>query len=167
MQKSIGFGFLFVLIPSITDSWATWSDPPIINSIQAVYGRVNLDLGSQGINQPVTMFLVNSNDPAGFHLNFTFANKGKFISGSSELSITSVVLNAVSGTLGAGLTPISTNYALTVDGTTGIATWSAGGSPTGATINYLISISVNWSDQPSIVAGFYKEGVLPEIYSGP
>src|SRR5438046_700929 len=107
MFKKVTFGLILIGILSWTEAGAT------VNTIQTVSSSVNLNFGTGGVKQQIQMFLVNSDDPAGFHLTFTFSNKGKFISGPREITMTSIVLNKVGGTIGAGLNdPV--DYALAV-----------------------------------------------------
>ena len=167
MFKPIPLMLVLVCFLSGNGHAANWGDP-VENSIQVVSSRVNVDLGSRGTNQPLMMFLVNSNDPAGFHLTFTFANKGKFMCNSREVEITSAILSKVSGTLGSGLAdPAAPGFSLTIDPGSGEASWTPVGTPTASTVNYLISISASWSDHSSMLAGFYLETVVPAIVSGP
>lgn len=167
MFRRISIIPVLVSVLSQNGNAANWGDP-VENTIQIVSSRVNLDLGSRGLNQPLLMFLVNSNDPAGFHLTFTFANKGKFICDSREITITSVLLSKISGTLGSGLAdPAAPGFTLTIDGGSGDASWTPVGTPTSSTVDYLISLSANWDDHSTMVSGFYLESIVPAIVSGP
>jgi hypothetical protein len=153
-----------MLLPA--ECWSAWDDPPWENTVQAITPSVNLNFGAPGVRQQVQLFLVNSNDPAGFHINFTFANKGKFLCGTREVPMTSVVLDVVSGTLGTGLA-VPHDFSLVIDAGTGVATWSPTGTPTSATVNYLVAIYASWTDHSSSLAGFYQESIVPVIVSGP
>lgn len=135
-----------------------------INTIQA-QGNIGLNFNQPATNNQIAIFIVNSNYAAGFHIQFNFSNKGKFIQGSKEIAITSMVLNKMgSGTLGAGLTE-PTNLAITLDGS-GNWNWSPG-VPTTETVSYLIEIKASWSDPSSQIAGFFLENIQPTIFIGP
>jgi hypothetical protein len=166
MVKTVKSAAFMALLVLLNHARADWDDPPLVNTVQASTGVVSLNFGSQGSRQQIAIFVVNSNDPAGFHIDFTFANKGLFKSGTRTFAMSGVMLDAVGGTLGPGLTPLN-DLALTVDGTTGIATWSPGGTPTGATEDFVIAIYANWADQSALLAGFYQENISAVVVSGP
>lgn len=157
---------LLAVLACANPCWAQWDDPPHVNTVQATTGIVNLNFGMGGDRQQIGIFIVNSNDPAGFHVDFTFANKGMFKTGSRQFSMSGVVLSPMGGTLGSGL-GVPSDYSLSVDGTTGIATWSPGGTPGSATVNYIVAIYADWADQSSLLAGFYQENISAVIVSGP
>jgi hypothetical protein len=89
-----------------------------------------------------------------------------FKSGPRTFSMTNVVMDPLGGTLGAGLT-VPNELSLTIDGTSGIATWSPTGTPTSSTENYIIAIYANWADQSAQLAGFYQEIISAAVASGP
>jgi hypothetical protein len=167
MVKSIYRGIALIgLLCSADSALGAWDDPPLINTVQSAMGNVALNFGSAGVHQQLALFIVNSNDSAGFHVDFTFANKGYFKVGTRQFAMSNVVVSEVSGTLGTGLTaPV--NYPLTIDAGTGVATWTPPGTPTAATENYIVAIYVDWSDQSSKMAGFYLENITATIVSGP
>lgn len=144
---------------------AAWDDPPTINSVQAATGNLSINFGMPGVHQQIAIFVVNSNDASGFHIDFTFANKGNFKTGTRQFPMTSVTVAKYGGTLGAGLDPAEAS--LTIDGTTGIATWSPSGTPASATDNCVIAIYASWADHSSGMAGFYLESISASIVSGP
>jgi hypothetical protein len=167
MAGSIKTGLALIgLLFSAQSSFGAWDDPPLVNTVQAAMGNLSMNFGMPGVHQQIALFLVNSNDPAGFHVEFTFANKGNFKVGTRQFAMSNVVLSEVSGTLGPGLTAPN-NTPLTIDAGTGIATWTPAGTPAGATDNYLIAIYADWADQSSKLAGYYMENITAVIVSGP
>jgi hypothetical protein len=166
MVRTMKSAALMALLVLLNHARADWGDPLVVNTVQASAGAVNLSFGSQGTRQQLAIFVVNSNDPAGFHIDFTFANKGVFKSGPRTFSMTNVVMDPLGGTLGAGLT-VPNELSLTIDGTSGIATWSPTGTPTSSTENYIIAIYANWADQSAQLAGFYQEIISAAVASGP
>ncbi len=134
-----------------------------INTIQT-QGNIGLSLGDGGSNEQVAILIINNNYAAGFHITFTFTNKGKFKKGSKEITMTSLVLNKMStGTLGSGITA-PTNAPITLDGS-GSWTWSSGAQTT-ETTNYMLEIKISWNGS-SNSAGFYFENVTAAIAVGP
>lgn len=161
---------LTTILLALTLGWgpaySAWDDPPLVNTALSTTGVVGLNFGMPGTRQQIAMFLISSNDPAGFHVVFNFANKGTFKSGSRTFSMSNVCVTGISGTLGTGLVPPN-QYALTIDAGTGNATWTpTGGLPTGATDTYLIGIFADWADQSGMIAGFYQENITATVVSG-
>lgn len=157
-------GVLLLLGPGIGTVQADLGDIPLINQLQGT-SVFNLNFTQPGANQQVAVFLVNSNDPDGFSVTFTFSNLGRFGAGNNSFAMTTFVLNGIDGTLGAGLAaPV--NQSFTLDGG-GSWTWSPGNSPTTETVNYLVEIKVGWADQSSSLAGLYRETINAVITGGP
>jgi hypothetical protein len=165
MIKFLKAGLFMAAILLPLQTRAAWDDPPILNSVQAATGNLSINFGMPGVHQQIAIFLVNSNDPAGFHIDFTFANKGFFKTGTRQFAMTSVRVAKYGGTLGTGLDPAEAT--LTVDGTTGVATWFPSGTPSSATDNCVIAIYASWADHSSGMAGFYLESITASIVSGP
>ncbi|MDB5106374.1 MAG: hypothetical protein JWP91_4063 [Fibrobacteres bacterium] len=167
MIKSIKTGLVMVATLCIAPSRAAWTDPPLVNTIQSATANLGLNFGSPGIRQQIALFVVNSNDSTGFHVTFTFTNKGFFKVGARQFAMSNIVLSSVSGTLGAGLAAPA-DMALSVNPGTGVATWNPTSvPPTSATDNYLIAIYADWADQSARLAGFYQETITATIVSGP
>ena len=167
MVRTRSFILFLALALGLEPAWAAWDDPPLVNTVQATTGVVGLNFGMPGRKQQIAMFLVNSNDPAGFHVEFTFANKGYFKSGVRSIPMTNVVVTRVGGIMGLTLDPPN-DYSLTVNAVTGIATWSpTGGPPTSATDMLVIGIFVDWPDESGMISGFYQENITAVIVSGP
>jgi hypothetical protein len=165
MVKANKFKVVLITLVCLTGPWAAWDDPPLVNKAEAITGVLNLNFGMPGNRQQIAMFLINSNDPNGFHVDFTFLNKGRFKSGTRSFGISNVTIVKMGGTLGPGFTPL-TETALSVDGTTGIATWTPSGTPTGATEDLVVGIFANWLDQSDLLAGFYQENVSAVVATG-
>jgi hypothetical protein len=144
-------------------AYAALGDLPLTNTAQTT-SIVNLNFTSAGTHQQVALILINSNDPAGFHVTFTFQNKGFFTVGARQFAMSNIVLNKVSGTIGGGLVDPA-NTAMTLDGA-GSWTWSPG-VPTSETDNLLLEIAVDWADPSARLAGFYQERITCTIASGP
>ncbi len=166
MVKTLKAALVLVGILGSLPASAAWDDPPLVNTVDPAANNLSLNFSSPGVHQQVALFVVNSNDAAGFHLTFTFANKGNFKVGTRQFPLLNVVLNAVSGTLGTGLASPA-NDPLVINPGTGIATWSSTGVPTSATDSYLIEIDADWADQSTGIAGFYLENITASIGSGP
>ena len=165
MVKAKKFTAVLFTIVCLTSPWAAWDDQPLYNKIEAITGVLNLNFGMPGSRQQIAMFLINSNDPDGFHVDFTFLNKGSFKSGTRSFGMSNVTIVRMGGTLGSGFTPL-TETPLTVDGTTGIATWTPSGTPIGATEDLVVGIFANWLDQSNLLAGFYQENISAVVVSG-
>lgn len=145
-------------------SHAALGDLPLVNTIIGT-GNYTLDFGSPGSNQRIAAFNVNSNDPQGFKVTFTFANLGKFQAGGLEVVITAIKLNGLTGTLGSGLAA-PTNEVMTLDGG-GSWIWTPGSSPTTETVNYLVEVKVDWGANANAMAGLYLENLNAVIVGGP
>jgi hypothetical protein len=163
LRKTLA-GVLLLLGPGMGMAQADLGDIPLVNQLQGT-SVFNLNFTQPGAGQQVAVFLVNSNDPDGFSVTFTFSNLGRFGSGGNSFAMSTFVLNGIDGTLGAGLTAPA-NQSFTLDGS-GSWTWSPGNSPTTETVNYLIEIKVNWTDQSSSLAGLYRETINAVITGGP
>jgi hypothetical protein len=153
----------------LANAWAAWDDAPLVNTAQASTSSLSLNFGQLGVHQQIGLFMINSNDNTGFHVNFTFANKGYFKAGVRQFALKNIVLSRLSGTLGTNLDEAN-NTPLTVDAGTGVATWNPvglGGAPVSATENYLVAIYADWDDQSSGLAGFYQESISATMISGP
>jgi hypothetical protein len=157
---TIFFGFFGLGVSS-----ALLGDTPLINTAQTT-SNINLNFTAAGTHQQIALILIHSNDPAGFHVVFTFQNKGFFTVGTRQFAMTSIVLNKVSGTIGSGLTdPV--DMPIVLDGA-GTWTWSPSPPlPTTETDGYLLEIAVNWANPASGLAGFYQERITCTIVSGP
>jgi hypothetical protein len=144
---------------------AALGDSPTVNTVQGT-SNINLNFAAAGTHQQLGLFLINSNDATGFHITFTFQNKGIFKAGTRQIALTNIVLNKVGGTLGGGLTePV--NVPVTLDGS-GSWTWSpCPPAPTTETDNYFVEISADWADPSGGIAGFYHEKIDATIVSGP
>ncbi|GEM_PF-1175972 len=166
-KAAVVFIFLFgILGPSRT--FALLGDIPTVNTVQGT-SNINLNFSTAASNQQIGLFLVNSNDSTGFHITFTFQNKGFFKVGTHQFVMTNLVLNKVAGSggaLGGGLTePV--NVPIVLDGA-GSWTWSpCPPAPTTETDSYFIEIKADWADPASGIAGFYKEKINAVIVSGP
>lgn len=163
LRKALGC-VLFFLGSGMGVVRADLGDLPLVNQLQGI-SVFNLNFTQPGSGQQVAVFLVNSNDPDGFSVNFTFSNLGRFGSGGNSFAMSTFVLNGIDGTLGSGLA-VPTNQSFTLDGS-GTWTWSPGNSPTTETVNYLIEIKVSWTDQSSSLAGLYRETINAVITGGP
>jgi len=162
--RSICLGALFVIAAALSEAKAALGDLPLVNNLQGT-STFNLNFSQASANQQIALFLINSNDPSGFSVTFTFANKGAFAAGSRNFSMASIVLDRVSGTLGSGLTePV--DELITLDAG-GAWTWSPGNSPTTETVNYIIEIKVTWPDPSPGLAGLYLESINAVITGGP
>ncbi|HKP98462.1 MAG TPA: hypothetical protein VJ385_22215 [Fibrobacteria bacterium] len=141
-------------------------DIPTVNTVQNTGSNLSLNLTAAGTHQQLGLFLVNSNDATGFHITFSFQNKGFFKAGTRQIALTNIVLNKVSGTLGGGLVePINTPIVL--DGS-GNWTWSpCPPAPTTETDSYFVEIAADWTDASGGIAGFYYEKINAVIVSGP
>lgn len=145
-------------------SHAALGDLPTINTAQG-NSVISLNFSAAGTHQQIAIFLINSNDPLGFHLTFTFQNKGVFKSGSRSITPTSLVLNQLSGTLGTNLVP-PIDLAITPDGA-GVWTWSPGPVLPGTeTDSYLVEIAATWPEPAGAIAGFYQEKITCVMTSG-
>ena len=161
--KSTGLLFFVFLYLSTSTLFASLDDN--INALQT-QGNLGVDLNRTGNNEQVAVLVINSNYAAGFHITFTFTNKGKFKKGSKEITMTNIVLNKMnSGTLGTGLSEPVNLTMLPLDGS-GSWVWSPG-TPTTETINYVMEIKVSWSSPGSGNAGFYFENINAVISVGP
>lgn len=142
---------------------ALLGDLPLVNMQQGT-SNISLNLENAGTHQQLGLFLINSNDPLGFHVTFTFANRGNFQAGARQIPITNLVLNKISGTLGTSPTdPV--NVPITLDGS-GSWTWSPG-VPTVETENLLVEIAGDWAGESGRIAGFYRESITCVVASGP
>ncbi len=155
----------FSALAAPIETSADLGDTPLINTYQGT-SNINLNFTSSGTHQQIALFLISSNDPAGFHVTFTFQNKGFFKVGSRQFAMTSIVLNKVSGTLGTGLTEPA-NMPITLDGA-GAWTWHpTPPAPTTETDGYLVEIAVDWANPATGLAGFYQERITCSVASGP
>ena len=166
MGKIFTAGMLMAALLFPMQARADFGVAPIVNTIQGATSIFNLNFGMPGVRQQIAVFVINSNDDAGFHVDFTFANKGYFKTGTRQFAMTSVILSQYGGTLGAGFVPM-TDVALTIDPGTGIATWIPSGTPTASTDNLVVAIYASWADHSSGLAGFYLENITASIASGP
>ncbi|MDB5050412.1 MAG: hypothetical protein JWO30_3483 [Fibrobacteres bacterium] len=162
MRNRSKISFLLLLGLGMTSAWPAWYDNPV-NSVVGVYGNVSLNFAAVGTGQQVALFMVNSNDPAGFHLVFNFSNGGLFQTGSRHFTLSNPTVVAVSGHLGTGLTPPADP---SITPLAGVATWRPTGTPSDATDTYLISVVADWSNQSAQMAGFYFENITASIVSG-
>ncbi|MEO7425130.1 MAG: hypothetical protein ABI036_08075, partial [Fibrobacteria bacterium] len=163
-KAAAAIAFCLALL-SQTGVHAALGDLPVTNTVQSI-SSVNLNFGTAGSHQQLGLFLINSNDVTGFHITFTFQNKGFFKSGTRQFAMTNLVLNKISGTYGWGAGAEPVNVAITLDGA-GSWTWTPGGVPSAETDAFLVEIAADWADQSSGIAGFYMEKVTPVIVSGP
>jgi hypothetical protein len=165
MRKSAGIFIAFLGLIGLENPSALLGDLPVVNTAQST-SVVNLNFTAAGTHQQIALIVINSNDPAGFHVTFTFQNKGFFKVGAHQFPMTSIVLNRINGTLGAGLAePI--NMPITLDAG-GSWTWSPSPPvPTTETEAYLLEIAVDWANPVSGIAGFYQERITCTIAPGP
>lgn len=154
---------VFAGFPGLGLAVAALGDLPLTNTVQTT-SVINLNFTAAGTHQQVALILVNSNDPAGFHVTFTFQNRGNFTVGARSFPMSNIVLNGLSGTLGGGLAPPA-NMPVTLDGA-GTWSWSPG-VPTTETDAYLLEIAVDWANPSGGLAGFYQERISCTIASGP
>jgi hypothetical protein len=138
-------------------------DLPVINNLQG-QGVFGMQFNQAATGQQICIFLINNNTASAFDIDFHFTNVGKFKSGSREIAMSSIVLNGISGQLGAGLT-VPVNQAVTLDGS-GDWTWNPGATQTTETINYLVELKANWPDGSNKLAGFYSESITATISIG-
>lgn len=163
-SRSLWLGALLFFGIGLAEPDAALGDLPLVNTLQGT-SSFNLNFSQASANQQIALFLINSNDPNGFSVTFTFANKGAFAAGGRSFSMASIVLDRVSGTLGSGLTePLDEPVTLDPAGTW---TWSPGNSPTTETVNYIIEIKVTWPDPSPGLAGLYLESINAVITGGP
>jgi hypothetical protein len=138
-------------------------DFPVVNTLQS-QGVFGLNFSSRTVGGQLALFLINSNHPNGFDVTFTFANKGKFMSGTHSIPMTNICLNRLSGTIGTGLTaPV--NQAVTLD-PDGIWVWDPGASQSTETVNLLLEMKCDWPDTWNYMAGFYSETITATISVG-
>ena len=142
---------------------ATPGDLPVINTLQS-QGVFGMQFNQSATGQQIAIFLINNNTVSAFDIDFHFTNVGKFKSGSKEIAMSNIVLNGISGQLGAGLTaPV--NQAVTLDGS-GDWTWDPGATQTTETINYLVELKADWPNGSGKLAGFYSETITTTISIG-
>jgi hypothetical protein len=163
MLRTLAMSLVMVGTIGLSSTSALLGDIPLVNQAQGT-GNITLDFATAGTHQQLGIFLINSNDPAGFHVTFTFTNKGFFKVGSRQFAMTNIVLNKISGTLGGGLAEPA-NMPITLDGS-GSWTWSPG-VPTTETDGFLVEIAADGSSQATGIAGFYQERISCVIASGP
>ncbi len=163
VRKAVPICLFLAITLGASQASAALGDSPLVNTIQGT-SNINLNFSSSGTHQQIGIFVISSNDPAGFHVTFTFANKGAFKVGTRSFTMTNLVLNKISGTLGGGLTEPA-NDPIVLDGS-GSWTWSPG-VPSSETDAYLVEIDANWPDPSSGIAGFYLERITCTIAHGP
>lgn len=157
----------FLVLLNIAVSYVFGLSPPdeLINNIQC-QGVFGLNFTQTGNREQIAYFVINSNSASGFTVKFKFANSAKFVSGSSEIPITSLALNKVSGTLGKGLTePKELNVLDELNGGDDYI-WNPGTEPTSETVNFLIDLKADWDDPLGKIAGFYFESITVTISTG-
>ncbi len=135
-----------------------------VNSLQS-QGVFGIVFNQAAVAQQLAVFLVNNDYLKAFDITFHFANKGKFKSGSNEIVMSSIILNKLSGTLGAGLTNPATNLAVTLDGS-GDWIWDPGTAQTTETSLLLLELKASWPDASNAMAGFYSETITATISVG-
>jgi hypothetical protein len=137
---------------------------PQINDIQGMPVS-GLNFSDAGNNVQIALFVINCNTTAGFDVTFKFANKGVFKSGTKEIPMTSLVLDKVSGTLGAGLTePVDVDILNNLTGNQYV--WNPGAAQTTATENYIVELRASWDIPAGKLAGFYFESIEADISVG-
>ncbi len=135
-----------------------------VNSLQC-QGVFGIVFNQAAVAQQLAVYLINNDYTNAFDVTFHFANKGKFKSGSNEIAISSIILNKLSGTLGAGLTNPATNLAVTLDGS-GDWIWNPGTTQTTETTLLLLELKASWPDGSNSMAGFYSETITATISVG-
>src|SRR4051812_48430849 len=76
--------------------WGALGGNPQVNTVQGS-SNFSLVLAQPGNQETIANFLINSNSATGFLLVISFGNKGKFKNGGSEIPITGLKLDKVSG----------------------------------------------------------------------
>jgi hypothetical protein len=140
-------------------------DDPI-NTIQS-QGIVGLDFSRNGNNEQIALFIINNNCVTGFDVFFKFANGCAFRYGATqEIPMTSLVLDRVSGTLGAGLVePVDVDILHNLSGGDEY-TWNPGATQTTPTTNYIVELRASWDNSAGKLAGFYSEAITIIITIG-
>lgn len=157
----------FLVFLCFAVSYVCALSPPddLVNNIQC-QGVFGLNFTQAGNSEQIAYFVVNSNSANGFAVKLKFANNAKFVSGSNEIPITSLVLSKVSGTLGEGLT--EPNEIDVLDKLNGgdEYIWNPGTEPSSETVNFLIDLKADWDDPSGKIAGFYFETITVTISTG-
>ncbi len=158
MIKKLLFTSILCFLSLFSRTGALSPPDPLINTIQG-QGLIGLNFGQPGTGEQIAYFIVNSNSATGFEVKISLTNRGKFIAGTSEIPMTSLVLDKVSGTLGAGLTePVNLDVLAVVSGG-GEFSWNPGNSPTTETVNYIVELKADWADPHGKLAGLYLENI--------
>lgn len=159
---------LCCLIVSLTATRTGALSPPDdpINIIQS-QGIVNLDFSRSGNDEQIALLIINNNHVTGFDVFFKFTNGCAFKSGATQsIPMTSLVLDKVSGTLGAGLTePVDLDILHNLSGGDEY-TWNPGATQTTATVNYIVELRASWENPQGKLAGFYSEVITIVITPG-
>ncbi len=155
-------GMLLLLSPRTVN--AAVGDLPVINQLQGL-GSLGQNFSQAGTQVQLAIFAISNNHENAFDLHFTFANEGKFISGSNEIAMTSILLDKMDiGTLGTGLTePEDVVVALDGDG---MWTWDPGATQTTETQSYHVQLKGSWNNPTGKLAGYYYESITATITIG-
>jgi hypothetical protein len=165
LQRIKTYHFLFLISIVIAKSDALSPTDPPINTLQC-QGVTGFDFSKQGINQQIALFVINSNTITGFDVIFEFANTCQFKSGSKAISMTSLLLNKVSGTLGIGLLPpVDVDVLHHLSGGNQYI-WDPGTGQTSETVNYIVELKASWTGNTHAIAGFYFETISATIRAG-
>jgi hypothetical protein len=128
-------------------------------------GVVGLDFTQSGTNEQIALFIINSNSTTGFDVTFKFTNYCKFKCGIREIPMTSLLLDKVSGTLGAGLTePVNIDVLNNLSGDEYV--WNLGATQTTETVNYIVELKASWANPIRMITGFYFETITATITVG-
>jgi len=131
-------------------------DPPI-STIQC-QGVTALNFGASATNTQIALFIINSNMTTAFDFRLEFANGCAFKNGSSEIPMTALVLNDVSGVLGTDLTkPDHLDVLHNRPG--GEFLWDPGATQSTPTTNYIVDLRASWANPAGKLAGFYYETI--------
>lgn len=138
---------------------------PLINSIVGI-GVLSLDFGSAGDDVTIATFIVNNNSP-GYSVTWNFTNEGAFSNGTSDITITEILVSEAGGTLGTGCDVLPAADLGITTGTSS-ATWDAAikgtaTEQTTATIDYQIAMTADWANSADAMAGLYTETITYTI----
>jgi hypothetical protein len=168
-RDSLAFCLLLAIISSAypADTLYHHQDPGFLNDLEW-QSNTTLDFSCAGSNQPIATFVVNSNAAAGFQITFQFANGGIFSSGTgSGISMTSLTLHYVSGTLGSQLTQFDQGYNILQVVTQPDAqyVWNPAQSakPQTKTANYTFQLRASWNTPARMLKGIYLEQIKATI----
>ena len=154
-----------IFIYSVLFSQTIPSGDPLVNMVQP-QGVIGLNFSQAGNGEQIAFFVINSNSSTGFILKIKLANNGNYKKGNSAIPMTALVLNKLSGTIGAGLTDPNNLDVLAVVSSGGEFSWNPGNAPTTATSNYMVELKADWNEPSGVLAGFYSETITVTISVG-